>query len=172
MKTPSPLHPAFVTPAFQAGVRYVPKVAWLALALTVLAGCGRESPPATVEGTLRLDGRPLDKCLVTFLPERGQDAQGQHSKGLTDEQGCYRLRCDDQREGAAVGPHRVTVHDLTVSTGIRRRDHGTVDAEQADSGPPPPVRRSRVSEKYTSPTTTPLRIEVKAGPQTLDLDVE
>jgi hypothetical protein len=172
MKTPSPLRFAFMPRAFQAGGRYVPSVAWFVLALTVLAGCGRESPPAMVEGTLRLDGQPLERCLVTFLPEGDQDAQGQHSKGLTDEQGYYRLRYDDQREVAAVGPHRVTVQDLTISTGIRRRDHGTVDAEQADSGPSAPVRRSRVSERYSSPVTTPLRIEVKARPQTVDLDVE
>ena len=148
------------------------KLVWLALASTILVGCGSEEPQATVQGTLRLKGKPLDNCLVTFLPEnRQQEDRGPHSSGLTDGQGNYRLRTDNQEEGSAVGPHRVTVQDLSVSTGVRRLDHGTVDAEQTDRSPPRPPQRSRVPSKYTSPATTPLLLEVRPGEQTIDLDV-
>ena len=91
---------------------------------------------------------------------------------MTDRHGCYRLRCDSQQEGAAIGWHRVTVRDLSVSTGVRRRDHGTVDLEMDETAPPPPARRSRVAQRYTSPADTPLRKEVKPGHQVIDLDVE
>lgn len=145
------------------------------LALTILLavlGCGQDPPPATVEGTLRLAGKPLDNCLVTFLPEPGQETARTHSTGLTDERGIFRLRWDDQREGVAVGRHRVTVQDLSASNGVVRRDHGTVDAETTEDSPPPPVRRSRVPNTYRSPATTPLRKEIKPGHQVVDLDIK
>ena len=143
----------------------------LMLALTMLLGCGQNAPPATVEGTLRMNGKPLDNCLITFVPEPGQEVTGPHSTGLTDERGSYRLRLDDQTEGASIGWHRVIVQDLLVSTGVRRRDHGTVDKEIDETTPPPPVRRSRVPARYSSPKDTPLRKEAKPGQQVIDLDI-
>ena len=145
--------------------------ACVALALTACSGCGRGLPPATVEGTVHLKGKILDNCLVTFFPEPGQEANCPHSTGLTDQQGRYRLRHDDGQEGAAIGWHRVTVQDLSVSTGVLRRDHGTVDLERDETAPPPPARRSRVAPRYTSPAETPLRKQVKPGHQVIDLDV-
>jgi len=144
----------------------------LAIALAILPGCSREPPPATVEGTLRLNGKPLENCLVTFLPEPGRGAQGPRSLGLTDSQGAYRLRRDNQQEGAATGWHRVTVQDLAVSSGILRRDHGAVDADVKENSPPPPVRRSRVAPRYLSPNDTPLRHEIQPGHQAIDLDLK
>ncbi len=35
-----------------------------------------------------------------------------------------------------------------------------------------PVRRSRLSLRYASPSTTPIRFEVVTGPQTIDLEIE
>jgi hypothetical protein len=152
-------------------VQWVALPAWLMLALPMFLGCGQDAPSATVEGTLRMNGKPLDNCLITFLPEPGQEMTGPHSTGLTDQRGYYRLRFDDQREGATVGWHRVTVHDLSVSTGVRRRDHGTVDEKMDETAPPPPVRRSRVPPRYSSPKDTPLRKEAKPGRQVIDLDI-
>ena len=117
-----------------------------------------------------MNGKPLDNCLITFLPEPGQETTGSHSTGLTDRDGHYRLRLDDQREGASLGWHRVTVQDLSVSTGVLRRDHGTIDDETHEATPPP-VRRSRVPARYSLPKDTPLREETKPGRQVIDLDV-
>jgi len=144
----------------------------MAVALISLFGCGRRGPPATVEGVLRLGGKPLDNCLVTFLPEPGRKAAWPHSTAVTDRQGAYRLRFDSQREGAAVGRHRVTVHDLSASSGVVRRDHGTVDAHVDENTPPPPVRRSRVPGRYTSPNDTPLQKDIQPGHQVVDLDIK
>lgn len=118
-----------------------------------------------------MNGKALDNCLITFLPEPGREVTGPRSTGLTDQRGHYRLRLDDQREGASVGRHRVTVQDLLVSTGVRRRDHGTVDQETDETAPPPPVRRSRVPAWYNSPEETPLREQVKPGRQVIDLEI-
>jgi hypothetical protein len=151
-------------------LRLILKMVCLTIALASLSGCGRHSPPATVEGTLRLNGKPLDNCLITFLPEPGQGAKEPLSTAVTDRQGAYHLRFDNQQEGAAVGRHRVTVQDLSASSGVVRRDHGTADADVNENAPA--VRRSRIPQPYMSPNGTPLRKEVKADHQVIDLDIK
>ncbi|MDZ7617663.1 MAG: type II secretion system protein [Patescibacteria group bacterium] len=42
----------------------------------LLPSCGRDAPPAMVEGVPRMRGRPLDQCLITFLPEPGNETPG------------------------------------------------------------------------------------------------
>lgn len=172
MKAPRSPGPRVPASFAVAGVHCAAGIAYLAVVLPALCGCGGSPPPATVEGKLHLGGRPLEGCLVTFWPEPGQDdPPPRHSSGLTDASGVYRLRYDDQQEGAAVGWHRVTVQDLQVSTGVRRRDHGSVDAGEDEKPARQPVRRSRVAERYISPTDTPLRKEVKPGHQVIDLEI-
>lgn len=154
----------------------VRRSAWTALfavGWAMLFGCGRAPLPATVEGTLRLSGKPLDNCLIVFFPEPEKDVPGKlRSMGLTDRNGRFRLRCDDQRDGASIGWHRVTIQDMSASTGVRRRDHGTVDAETEETAPPPPPRRSRAPKKYLSARDTTLRKEVKPGHQEIDLEIK
>jgi hypothetical protein len=143
------------------------------VALTALVGCGRNDLPATVEGTLRRGGNPLDNCLVVFLPEARDGVRTWRFVGLTDAQGRYRLQGEDRREGAKLGVHRITIEDLSISTGVPRRDHGAVDAEDtADAQVPSVVRRSRVPEHYTSASRTPLRKEVQPGHQVIDLEID
>jgi hypothetical protein len=113
----------------------------------------------------------LDHCLVTFFPESSQSPAWACSTGLTDLQGRFRLRTSTQQEGVALGRHRVTIQDLSVSQGTHRRDHGTVDRHETEERPSPPLRRSRVPAAYLSVTETPLSQEVKSGHQFIDLDI-
>jgi len=152
------------------GARRIAARAAMLSVLWTCTGCGQKPPPANVEGTVRLDGSPLDNCLITFLPQLSQKEPQRHASAVTDERGHYRLRLADQREGASLGPHRVTVQDLSVSTGVRRRDHGTADLEIGRS-PPTPMRRSRVPPRYSSSAQTPLRQEIRAGAQRIDFDI-
>lgn len=146
-------------------------VVWFALGVAACLGCAPQTPPATVEGTVRLGGKPLDNCLVTFFPESAQAAAWTCSSGLTDPQGRFRLRASSQQEGAGLGMHRVTIQDMSVSTGLVRRDNGTVDMEAGEAKVPAPVRRSRVPERYASLTATPLSKEITPGHQVMDLDI-
>ena len=144
-----------------------------AVGWTILSGCGRAPLPAMVEGTLWLNGKPLDNCLVIFFPEPENNEPGKpRSVGLTDRNGKFRLRCDNQQDGASIGWYRVTVEDLSASTGVRRRDHGTVDMEMEETAPPPPFRRSRVPKRYLSAKDTTLRKEVIPGHQVIDLEIK
>src|SRR4051812_8561138 len=82
-----------------------------------LAGCGRPVPPfGEVEGTVLLDGKPLPKALVQFLPDPERQTKGPSSDALADADGRYNLRCENagqrlNRTGAVVGWHRVVIHD-------------------------------------------------------------
>ena len=144
------------------------RLVWAALVAGV-AGCGAKPPEATVEGTLRQRGRPLDNCLVTFLPEGSESGKARHSVAQTDAQGRYELRFADMKPGASVGTHRVLLSDLSASTGVRRIDHGTEEAEE--SGPPPVARAPRFGPQFGSERETPLRREIKRGNQVIDIDV-
>jgi hypothetical protein len=164
--------PGPIGPRFGVGARPVlHAVLGLILAGIAGPGCRPPPPPATVEGVLRVRGQPLDNCLVTFFPERGQANAWACSTGLTDSQGRFRLRGAEQQDGVAVGLHRVTVQDLAVSAGQTRRDHGAVDADLPEERTPAPVRRSRVPAAYLALPQTPLSREVKPGHQVIELDL-
>jgi hypothetical protein len=126
----------------------------------VCTGCTKKLPLGQVSGTVRLDGKPLDKALVVFLPDPARGNTGPRSVAATDEEGHYTLRCDDGRDGAAVGWHRVVVEDLVPFSAPRN-----------ESAPRGSIPRSRIGPAYANAASTPLCIEVEPGPQDLDLDL-
>ncbi|MBM4094448.1 MAG: hypothetical protein FJ276_34355 [Planctomycetes bacterium] len=144
---------------------------WLAVAVAACSSCGTPKPPATVEGTLRHNGVPLDNCLIGFFPEQGSSGKWGHAAGLTDQQGRFRLHNSQQQEGLDVGTHRVTIQDMSVSTGVQRRDHGTVDQGELEERARTAVRHSRVPLEYSSLAGTSLKKEVRPGHQVIDLEL-
>lgn len=146
------------------------RIACQGLALTLCLGCGSDTPPATVEGTLRLHGKPLDHCLITFVPEPGKETDRLlYSTGVTDQYGHYHLQFNIQEKGATTGWHCVTIQDLSASSGTPRRDHGTREMEAQKAGVA--ARASRVRRRYLSIKETPLRKEIKRGHQVIDLNM-
>lgn len=85
----------------------------IALAASVLGGCA-EPPPAIVpaEGIVRLDGKPLVKVEVRFIPmiNRGPEYV---AKGVTDEQGRFTLTCNGQ-SGACACENRVLIMEAEL----------------------------------------------------------
>ena len=139
---------------------------WLALfATSCVIGCSSGPRLAEVKGTVRLNGKPMSKVMVEFVPDA---RTGARSTGTTDENGQYTLACDDRRPGAIVGPHRVLLHDLAVfGDKVMGRKWETVGTPGG-----PPAIKSRIPTSYESATHTPLKKEVKDGPQSIDLDVQ
>jgi len=134
----------------------------LASAMTLLGpGCSRPPPVGVVSGTVRLDGRPAAKVLVTFLPDPAKGSRGPRSAAATDAQGRYRLRCDDQRDGAVVGWHRVVFEDLALYAAPRDEN------SRRTAGLPP----SRIPPVYRDPRRTPLEVDVGPDDQTHDFDL-
>ena len=99
----------------------------------------------------RLDGKPLAKASVTFLPEAG----GRPSYGVTDENGRYRLAYSMNEEGAEVGKCQVK-----ITTAIESGDYGSKRAKQqvpARYAKEPPIVevQSRSNSIDIELTTTP-----------------
>ncbi len=143
---------------------------WRMLALVALvdifgvAGCSGGPKLAEVTGTVKLNGKPLANVMVEFNPD---SATGVRATGTTDENGRYTLLCDDQRPGAMVGHHRVVLHDLAIYGGqfLGRK------LEQAGTKGGPTLKPSRIPSRYESTAHTPLKKEVQAEPQAIDLEV-
>ncbi|MCA9028924.1 MAG: carboxypeptidase regulatory-like domain-containing protein [Planctomycetaceae bacterium] len=70
-------------------------------------GCGRTDLPelAEVEGTVTLDGQPLEGVLVSFYPAD----EARPGTGVTDAEGHYELEYLYGEEGTKVGQSRVEV---------------------------------------------------------------
>jgi hypothetical protein len=83
-----------------------------ALVALPAAGCGGTPyKTAPVSGRVTLDGRPLPKATVMFIPAAGTEGKAlPSSAGLTDEAGRYSLVLDGgKKEGAVVGKHKVVI---------------------------------------------------------------
>jgi hypothetical protein len=81
--------------------------------LIALQGCGGRTY-APVSGTVTLDGKPVVKAVVTFipLPKPGSRDAGDSASGTTNEKGEYTLKTytpQGWKDGAQVGKHKVSI---------------------------------------------------------------
>ena len=85
--------------------RLVHSLVW-GLLFAVLVGCSRSRYPETapVQGTVTLDGKPVEDATVTFAP-----INSRASSGRTDEQGRYILLFKKGIPGAVLGSHQVKI---------------------------------------------------------------
>ena len=89
-----------------------------------IVGCGPGGPEiARVEGTITLDGKPLGRAFVVFIPPGGRPAAAE-----TDANGKYVLDFGDGRMGTVPGVNRVEINtarqleyaeDVTVIPGVK-----------------------------------------------------
>jgi hypothetical protein len=138
----------------------------LLLLTTCVAGCGGSGAKvpelATVKGKVTVDGQPGANLEVTFEPQakgiKKSDIQiGAGSTAQTDAQGNYELRYQGgSLKGAAIGTHLVRIN--TMAGG------GPAGGETAAAASTPiPPQYNTESEKT---------VEVKAGQNTIDLEVQ
>src|SRR5579875_460502 len=76
-----------------------------------VSGCGRRIPAIVpVQGTILLNGKPLPKATVQFIPQRSDLGAEFASTAVTDENGRFTLSCGYRdMPGAVVGPHTVVI---------------------------------------------------------------
>jgi hypothetical protein len=132
---------------------------WFCLVIVIaMLAPGCEKPPqfGQVTGTVTMDGEPLDRVRVLFMPDPNAGNQGAHSECITGEDGTYDLvySKDAQNHGALLGWHRVVVEDIAAE-------------ESRDA-----YRPIRVPDLYLTSAKTPLRYEIKPEPQTIDIQVD
>ncbi len=123
--------------------------------LLAVAGCGKHRPEmGQVAGRVTLDGTPVDRAVVMFLPQAG----GRPAVGTTDADGEYRLTTLAADDGARIGHCAVTIS--------KRETTGVTADPQGLSGP---VGRegirtqSFLPERFASPKDSGLTAEVKPG---------
>lgn len=127
----------------------------VAVTAVSVSGCGGgpgDYPDmGTVYGTVTMDGQPLPKASVTFMPTTPGD---RNSRAVTDEDGYYELTYSATVKGAKVGQHKVSV--ATARTGNPN--------DPADKPSP-----ETVPNKYNSKTE--LTATVESGSNELNFEV-
>ena len=138
----------------------VPLVTIALLGLLVV-GCRPAIPLGQVEGTIRMAGRPLQNVVITFIPKGNGAGAPVRSFGQPEATGRFRLKTEQGDEGAVVGEHVAILEDLSQYE-APRSDDGTLLQR--------PVERFPAA--YADPLRSPWRVTVRAGRQTIDLNVE
>lgn len=112
---------------------------------------------APVSGTVRLDGKPYGKAVVSFQPigTKENPTPGRGSSAYTDENGRYVLMSDGSTKGAVVGKHIVRIM-------TRGNDNVTIDPDKGSSSddtskqkravdPIPPEWHSKSTKEFDVP---------------------
>jgi hypothetical protein len=118
------------------------QLASIPLLAILLLGCGKSSNLATVKGKVLLDGQPLTNGSIMTIPVAGKGA-----KATIQSDGSFELHTNADSDGASLGVHKISV---VAYDGIR-------------TGPESPPPKLIVPDRYTSPESSGLTIDVKAS---------
>jgi len=126
----------------------------------LLSGCGKAPPPPIVEagGVVRLDGKPLRRAEVRFVPLIDHGAE-YVATAVTDDAGRFRLTCKGQ-PGACAGENRVVVMEAELPARLKGEEAQAELARylRALGGRPLPQRYANLAE---SPLTANVTAEQK-----------
>lgn len=137
--------------------------------LVVAVGCapaGYSGPTGTVSGKVTVDGKPAPEgCVVTFIGEGG----GQVASGKTGAGGAYQLSAAGKPQVPAV-KYKVSVTPPPQGE-MSQADY---DKMMAEGGAKPEAKapESPIPDKYHNPGTSELSFEVKAGANTIDIELK
>jgi hypothetical protein len=122
-----------------------------------------------VVGLVTLDGKPLERGEIRFVPDAGQGNSGPQSIGTLGPGGAFTLFGPGGRVGAVPGPHRVYL-SMPVQEGPPEPpievDGKVVARDEAEHTQPlsaPGSSRSTVPGKYRAPETSGLTASVARG---------
>jgi hypothetical protein len=104
-------------------------------------GCTKNANFASVHGQVLLDGQPLTQGTIITMPAAGRGANG-----TIQSDGSFELTTGDV-DGASLGSHKVAVAAYEAA---------------ARQGPESGSGKLLIPQRYTSPETSELTIEVNA----------
>ena len=135
----------------------------LALVLGTLSllvcSCDKDKkvPVFAVRGQVRFNGQPVPQAFVVFHPQGLDSAELVRPTSRTDKDGYFTLSTYTADDGAPAGDYVVTVEWRPLVKGL--------------SGDPEPGP-NRLPDRYHSPATSPLHVQIVEGPNDLQpLDV-
>ena len=134
------------------------------LFVPLLIGCqnsGAKFPPTEmVEGTILLDGAPVPKASITFIPSGGD---GEIASGFSDEQGKFAVSSQNGApgKGAKIGEYRVTVSqsEITYTPSPTDPEAGTTTAKEL------------LPAVYQNKEKTPLNVSIQKGKNIVKLEL-
>lgn len=88
-------------------VRRATAPALVGLLVALVAGCGAKDGLVPVGGVVELDGAPLERSAVTFVPVDGTAGPG--GMAITDAAGRFVVYSAQGKKGIAAGSYKVTV---------------------------------------------------------------
>jgi hypothetical protein len=80
-------------------------------------GCGG-SQLVKVRGVVKLDGKPLDRAGVQFMPIGGH---GQPASGITESDGTFHVDTHAPDDGARPGEYKVVISKYEVDPGMQQK---------------------------------------------------
>jgi hypothetical protein len=125
------------------------------------SGCrGKPLPQLTaVEGVVLVDGEPLPRAQIQFVPELANFGSEYNSRAVTDDQGKFKLVCRKTGEpGAVIAMNRVVVWEYTPPE-LRG---SSAEAQLKLAEYQEELKNRPIPEVYSSVAKTPLKIEVTA----------
>jgi hypothetical protein len=144
------------------------KFAAMLICLAAL-GCGRLPPVTEVEGTVYLNGKPLPKAMVRFVPDLEGFSGDLSSSAVTDEQGCYRLKfLGKDEDGAFVARHFVMVTEPPPPPETRGPSE---EAQKKLAKFLSALKNRPIPEDYANTVRTPLTVVVSTDKKTYDLQL-
>jgi len=133
--------------------------------MLAVVGCGTKGPtPVPVSGTVTLDGQPMAKAAVMFVPQ----SSGLPAHGLTDEEGRFAIGTLKKGDGALEGKYQVTVILNEVQGFIADAKNKDVSGGIAPGGL---KTKWIVPQRYSDTKTSGLAVEVKRGMEPLRFEL-
>lgn len=136
--------------------RKILTLALLLFGLCFLSGCGGQKE-ASVQGTVTLDDVAIGPGLITFHPVDG----GVMAYSQFDTSGKYSLK-SGATKGLDTGQYLVTVAVYGADS----------NAEQVGGRQKSKLELSNAPEIYAAPESTPIKVEVKSGRNSIPLQLK
>lgn len=153
-------------PRTQRYASAVPASAAIALACLTALGCQRAANTydATVQGAVTVDGELAPRGTVTFHPVK----TGAPSSGPIHEDGSYSIRTG---QGDLGNPDGGTIRSGEYVVTVTVTAPPSAEQVVAEGGPPATGARM-MADKYAAKETSDLKVEVKKGPNIVDLKLD
>jgi len=124
-------------------------LAGLSISVSGCGGGGGDAPETVpVKGNVTVEGKPMGKLTVVFMPTKGKPATGE-----TDDQGNFALMTNAPGDGAPVGTYNVSITPVGENSPPMPGMDGYVKP-----GPPP------FAKKFTDLTKSGLTATVDKDP--------